>query len=98
MDSNKAHFIELAKKYEALSEEMKTCKEAMVKVMTEIGEGKFVQDPSDMTVYQIVIPQGRYVYFDPITYIRTRKVNEDRGELSIKKAEEAGFLLPHLKK
>lgn len=95
---NKAQFIELAKKYEALSDEMKACKEAMVKVMTEIGEGKFVQDPSDMTVYQIVIPQGRYVYFDPITYIRTRKVNEDRGELSIKKAEEAGFLLPHLKK
>lgn len=91
-------FFTLAKKYESLTEEMRACKDEMNKVMAEIGEGKFIQDPSDMTVYQIVIPQGRYVYFDPISYVRTRKVDEDRGDLSIKKAEEAGFLLPHLKK
>lgn len=91
-------FFELAKKYESLVEELKSVKDQMNAVMADIGVNKFIQDPSDMTVYQIVVPQGRFVHFDTISYIRTRKENEERGDLSLKKAEEAGFNLSHLKK
>jgi hypothetical protein len=86
-------FLELSKRYEALTEEMKQVKLEMQETMAEIKVGTFLQDPETMLVYQIVVPKGKYMYFDTIDYIRTKKSDEKMGELSMKKAEEAGFVL-----
>jgi len=90
-------FLRLAGKYESLIEQLKNVKEEMNTVMADIGINNFVQD-IDGTVYQVVVPQGRFVHFDAISYIRTRKEGEERGDLSLKKAEEAGYDVSHLKK
>jgi hypothetical protein len=46
-----------------------------------------------MLVYKIVVPKGKYMYFDAIDYVRTKKETEKSGDLSKKAAEEAGFVL-----
>lgn len=97
METENQKFLRLAGKYESLIEQLKNVKEEMNTVMAMIGINSFVQG-QDGTVYQVVIPQGRFVHFDTISYIRTRKEGEDRGDLSLKKAEEAGFNVSHLKK
>lgn len=97
METQQQKFVNLANQYENLIEQLKTVKEEMNAVMADIGVNSFVQG-QDGTVYQVVIPQGRFVHFDTISYIRTRKEGEDRGDLSLKKAEEAGFNVSHLKK
>jgi len=97
METDQQKFLRLAGKYESLIEQLKTVKEEMNTAMVALGVNSFVQD-ADGTVYQVVVPQGRFVHFDTISYIRTRKEGEDRGDLSLKKAEEAGFNVSHLKK
>jgi hypothetical protein len=59
--------------------------------MKEIGEGTFFQDPNDMVVYKITKPKGTYVEFKEITYNRTKKLDEKKGSLSKKEAQEMGF-------
>lgn len=86
-------FLELAKRYEELTEEMKEIKPKMQELMAEIKPGTMFQDTDTMLVYQVVIPKGKYMYFDPIDYVRTKKETERQGELSKKAAEEAGFVL-----
>jgi hypothetical protein len=46
------------------------------------------------TVYKIVVPDGKFVHFDHVSYVRTRRVDEKRGDLSIKDAEAAGYNVP----
>lgn len=46
------------------------------------------------TVYKIVIPEGKFVHFEHIGYVRTRRLDEKRGDLSIKDAEAAGYNVP----
>ena len=97
METENQKFLRLAGKHESLIEQLKNVKEEMNTVMADIGINNFVQD-IDGTVYQVVVPQGRFVHFDAISYIRTRKEGEERGDLSLKKAEEAGYDVSHLKK
>jgi hypothetical protein len=91
-------FFQLAKQYEEQLEALKSTKEQLQSIMKDLGEGTYLQDPGDMTVYNIVVPKGTYVTYNPIDYIRTRKLNEDRGDLSLTKAEENGFSVEHLKR
>ena len=93
MTDAQAKFLELAKRYEELTEEMKTLKPELQALMTEIKVGTMFQDPTTLLVYQIQLPKGRYVYFEPIDYVRTKKDTEKSGDLSKKAAEEAGFVL-----
>jgi hypothetical protein len=44
-------------------------------------------------VYKIVEPEGKFVTFEKISYIRTRRSDEARGDLSLKEAEAAGFTI-----
>lgn len=46
------------------------------------------------TVYKVVIPEGKWVTYDKISYVRTRRLDEKRGDLSLKEAEAAGFNVP----
>lgn len=86
-------FLEISKRYETLKEEMKALKPTLLELMTEIGTGEMFQDPDSGLVYKIVVPTGTYISFDTISYNRTKKVGEDKGTLSKKDAEAAGFTL-----
>lgn len=85
--------IELSGKYEALKEEMRVIKELMTAQMEIIGENNYFQDPNNKVVYRIIKPRGTFVNFDHLSYVRTRKVGELKGSLSIKEAQERGFVV-----
>ena len=86
-------FLEIAKRYEVLKEEMKALKPTLQDLMTEIGVGTMFQDPETMLVYKIEVPTGTFISFDPINYVRTKKTGETKGSLSKSDAEAAGFTL-----
>ncbi len=81
-----------AKKAEAKKywEELDAATEA---VKAEIGLNSYFQDPATGCVYKIVKPEGRFVEYKDVGYVRTKKPDEKRGDLSMKEAEEAGFTL-----
>jgi hypothetical protein len=89
-------FIALAKEKETLVEALKIVNEGLEKIMGMLGEGKMVQDPETKVVYQVVKPKGTFVAFKEIDYVRTRRTLEERGDLSMEKAIEAGFDLGEL--
>jgi hypothetical protein len=94
MTESQRKFVELEKKKEEIKkyfEELKVATEAVAK---EVGVNGYFQDPSDGTVFKIVQPEGKFVTFERISYVRTRRTNEKRGDLSLKEATEAGFTLP----
>lgn len=82
--------FDLAIRYEALGKERKQVRAELDVVMAQLGVGTYHQD-SDMTVYKIVEPTGTFVEYHKIGYDRTAKVDESRGTLSKKEAEENGF-------
>ena len=82
---------------EAKKEEFKRYKEELNEVTEEVAkelgvDGMF-QDPDTNLVYQVIIPEGKFVYFDRLSTLRTKKVEEKRGSLSKVKAEAAGYKL-----
>lgn len=83
-------FVELEKKKAEYRKFIEEFKEATEDVVDEIGIGGMFQD-EDGTVYQMVIPNGKFVYFDHVGYVRTRRGDEKRGDLSLKKAIENGY-------
>jgi hypothetical protein len=87
-------FVELEKKKEEVKKYFDELKTAIEAVSKEIGVNGYFQDPSDGTVFKIVEPEGKYVTYDRISYVRTRRVSEKRGDLSLKEAKEAGFSVP----
>ena len=86
-------FLEISKRYEVLKEEMKALKPTLQELMFEMGEGAHFQDPADGTVFMIAKPTGTFISFDPISYNRTKKVGENKGSLSMEKAEKLGYSL-----
>lgn len=93
LTKEQASFLESAKALEAAK---KTLEEASANVeadMLVLGFGTYVQDPDDGTVYKIVKPNGRFVHFKDIEYVRTAQEGERANTLSKKEAEGAGFIL-----
>jgi hypothetical protein len=86
-------FVELEKRKEEVKKYFDELNAAVKAVAEEIGVNGYFQD-NEGTVYKVVIPDGKFVYFEHISYIRTRRINEKRGDLSIKEATEAGFTVP----
>ena len=84
-------FLEISKRVEVLKEEMKSLLPTMNELMAEMKVGELFQDSETGLVYKIQAAKGTYVYFNPLEYVRTKKVGEDKGTLSKKEAEEAGF-------
>lgn len=60
----------------------------LAKVAAEVGLGGYFQ-ADDGTVYKIVKPEGRFVKFRELDFLRTKRAGETRGTLSMKEAEEA---------
>ena len=87
-------FIELALKEEALQEQLNQVRNELKAVMTDLKEGTYIQDPITLTVYKIVKPQGRFIYYSDLDYKRTALEGEKGGNvLSKKEAQEQGFSL-----
>ena len=85
-------FVSLERKKEEVKkyfDELNAATEALSK---EIGVNGFFQDDQGI-VYKVVVPEGKFVYFEKISYVRTRRPHEKRGDLSMKEAEGAGFRL-----
>lgn len=61
---------------------------ALAQVRDEVGLGGFFE-AADGTVYQIIKPEGRFVRFADLGYLRTKRAGERAGSLSKEKAEAA---------
>lgn len=86
-------FIEVTKQLEAIKEQRKEIGSQLEELANQIGVGSSFQDPEDKTVFEIVVPEGKYMYFDKIDYNRTRREGERSGSLSLKRAKELGYEL-----
>ena len=94
MTDAQKRFVELEKKKEEVKKYFDELKTALEQVALELGMNNYFQDPADGTVFKIVEPEGRFVTYDKISYVRTRRTHEKRGDLSLKEAKEAGFQVP----
>lgn len=83
-------FIELEKKKEEYKAFTLELQDTLSTVLGEIGMNGHFQD-EDGIVYQVVEPDGRFVYFDKLGYVRTKRPDEKRGSLSVKAAKEFGY-------
>lgn len=92
MTPSQEKFVQLEKRKEEIKKYFEELKVATEAVAAEIGINGYFQD-NDGTVYKIIEPEGRFVSFDKISYVRTRRMDEKRGDLSLKEAEEAGFMV-----
>lgn len=86
-------FVALEKKKEEVKKFFEELKLAIEAVKAEVGVNGMFQD-GEGTVYKVVIPEGKFVTFDKISYVRTRRLDEKRGDLSLKEAEAAGYNVP----
>lgn len=93
MEKEQAEFLAAVKNYEATKKDLEAFRTLLETTMTALGFGSYVQDPSDGTVYKIVKPNGTFVYFRDVEYVRTAQEGERAGTLSKKEAEGAGFIL-----
>lgn len=92
MDNDiKNKFLEISKRYETLKEEMAALKPTLQELMLEMGSGTHFQDHDTGLVYKIIIPTGTFISFDPISYVRTKKVGETKGSLAKAEAIELGY-------
>ena len=87
-------FVELERKKEEVKKYFDELNAACVALSKEIGINGMFQDDQGV-VYKVVIPDGKFVYFEHISYVRTRRPHEKRGDLSMKEAESAGFKISH---
>lgn len=92
MTEAQAKFVELEKQKEAVKKFFEDLAVATEAVAKEVGVNGYFQDPEG-TVYKVVVPEGKFVYFEKLSYVRTRRTHEKRGDLSMKEAEDAGFRL-----
>lgn len=60
-------------------------------VIAEIGIGRYFRDPSTGLVYKTQEKKGKWVEFTHNEIIRTKRPDEDRGQLSVKEAESVGY-------
>jgi predicted transcriptional regulator len=93
MSEKQAKFLELAKKQERLKEIQDEVRTELNSVMTELGYGTTLQDPTTLAVYKIVKPNGTFTYYRDVDYVRTALEGERAGTLSKKEAESLGFVL-----
>lgn len=86
-------FVALEKRKEEVKKYFDELKDATEAVAKEVGLNGFFQD-TEGTVYKVVEPEGRFVNYEKISYVRTRRLDEARGSLSLKEAEAAGYNVP----
>jgi hypothetical protein len=90
MTETQRKFVELERKKDEVKKYFDELNAATVALSKEIGINGYFQDDQGV-VFKIVIPEGKFVYFEHISYVRTRRPHEKRGDLSMKEASDAGF-------
>lgn len=85
-------FVKLEKQKEEVKKYFENLKNALDEVVKESGVNNYFQD-DEGTVYKVIVPEGKWVQYEPYSYVRTRREHEKRGDLSLKEAEEAGFTI-----
>lgn len=91
LSDEQKQFIELSKKLESIKSELKETSSKLEELMANIGVGSSFQDPTDSTVFEVIVPNGRFVPYKTIDYERTKRDGEKSGSLSVKRAKELGF-------
>ena len=87
MTDAQKNFVEIEKQRKKFLDDFDA---ALKAVAEEVQPGGFFQD-EEKVVYKIVIPAGRWIKFDAVSYVRTKRGDESKGTLSAKEATEAGF-------
>jgi hypothetical protein len=85
-------FVELERKKEEVKKYFDELNAAVLVLSKEIGINGYFQDDQGI-VYKVVIPEGKFVHFEHISYVRTKRPHEVRGDLSMKEAESVGYKL-----
>lgn len=83
-------FVELERKKEEVKKFFDELNASVVAISKEVGVNGYFQDDQGI-VYKVVVPDGKFVYFEHISYVRTRRPHEKRGDLSMKEASDAGY-------
>ena len=91
MTDQQQKFLELSKQAEGLRNQLKKIQPEINELLLEMGEGANFQDPTDKTVFQVIVPNGTFVEYKKIAYERTKREGEFKGTLSVKKAKELGY-------
>lgn len=89
-DELQEKMVELANKKEALKVQMSEVNVELQQTLLALGEGAYFQSKEGL-VYKVVKPTGKYMYFDVIDYVRTKKQEESKGSLSKSEAKSLGF-------
>lgn len=90
MTEAQKRFVELEKQKETVKKFFEDLNNAMSDVQKEIGTNGYFMD-NEGIVYGIVEPEGKFVHYEKLTYVRTKRPGEARGTLSVKEAKERGF-------
>lgn len=93
MSPNQLKLVQLDKRKDEIKKFYEELQETIKAVQAEVGINGYFQD-NEGTVYKVVEPDGKFVKFEKISYVRTKRPHEPRGELSVKEAESAGFTIP----
>jgi hypothetical protein len=93
MNELQSKFVALAKKREDLARQIKQVNQDLYNTLVQLPLGEMFQDPDDRVVYQAIVPAGTFVEYKTIDYIRTKRESEQKGSLSMKEAQAAGFVL-----
>jgi hypothetical protein len=93
MTEAQTKFVALEKRKEEIKKFFEELALATEAVSKEVGVNGMFQD-GEGTVYKVIVPEGKFVHFEKLSYVRTRRPHEKRGDLSMKEAELAGFALP----
>ena len=86
-------FVELERRKDEIKQYYEDLAQATLDLSKEIGVNGLFQDDQGI-VYKVVVPEGKFVHYETLSYVRTRRAHEARGDLSMKEAEGAGFTLP----
>lgn len=89
-------FVELERRKDEVKKYFEDLAQSNADLAKELGVGGMFQDDQGI-VYKVVIPEGKFVHYETISYVRTRRSHEKRGDLSMTEAESAGFTLPERK-
>lgn len=64
-----------------------TLAETLAELEFKVGVGGYFKGEGD-TVYKLVVPEGHFVKYKPLAYLRTKQDGERAGSLSRKEADE----------
>lgn len=90
MTTKQQRFVELERKKDEIKAYYEAFEKALAELVEEQGLESYFQDEHGI-VYKLERCDGRWVKFEPFSYVRTKRPGEARGSLSVKEAKEKGF-------